>query len=51
MSTSALVLMIFVWSYIVITLVYLFSKLLRKERMKRKMEREKGVSNDLDVTD
>ncbi|MBM2840030.1 MAG: hypothetical protein HW412_558 [Bacteroidetes bacterium] len=36
MSTSALVLMILVWSYIVITLVYLFSKLLRKEREKKR---------------
>ena len=40
MSTSALVLMILVWSYIVITLVYLFSKLLRKEREKKR----RGVS-------
>jgi hypothetical protein len=36
MSTSALVLMIVVWAYIVITLVYLFFKLLRKEREKKR---------------
>ena len=35
MSTAALVLMIAAWSYILITAVYLFVKVIRKQKEKR----------------
>ena len=36
MTTSALVLMIIVWSYITFFLVYFFTKIIRKEREKKR---------------
>jgi hypothetical protein len=36
MRPSALVLMILVWSYIIFFLVYFFTKILRKERDKKR---------------
>lgn len=40
MSTSGLILMILVWSYVTIFLVYSFSKLLRKEREKKQTKED-----------
>jgi len=40
MSTSALVLMIIVWSYITFFLIYFFTKMLRKEREKKRTKED-----------